>query len=96
LPEPGSSTWVIAFSGAAGGVLGGLLLETVTGLVAQTLRPWVDEKQWSLEGKVCAVTGAELWDSTRGLHVTPDVAAPPLARTVWVACEEMTGEHWPK
>jgi NAD(P)-dependent dehydrogenase (short-subunit alcohol dehydrogenase family) len=58
LPESGSPTWFIAFSGAAGGVLGGLLLGAVTGLVAQKLRPWVDEKQWSLRGKVCAVTGA--------------------------------------
>jgi len=58
LPVPGSSGWFIALTGAAGGVLGGLLLGAVTGLVARNLRPWVDEQHWSLQGKVCAVTGA--------------------------------------
>jgi retinol dehydrogenase-14 len=45
-------------SGSLGGVLGGLLLGAVTGLVARDLQPWVDEAGWSLQGKVCAVTGA--------------------------------------
>jgi len=58
LPDAGSSRSFIALSGAAGGVLGGLLLGAVTGLVARELRPWVDEEHWSLHGKVCAVTGA--------------------------------------
>jgi NAD(P)-dependent dehydrogenase (short-subunit alcohol dehydrogenase family) len=58
LPADGSSGWFIALSGTAGGVLGGLLLGAVTGLVAQKLQPWVDEQHWSLQGKVCAVTGA--------------------------------------
>lgn len=58
LPSAGSSGWLIALSGAAGGVLGGLLLGAVTGLVARKLQPWVDEQHWSLRGKVCAVTGA--------------------------------------
>jgi NAD(P)-dependent dehydrogenase (short-subunit alcohol dehydrogenase family) len=34
------------------------LLGAVTGIVAQGLQPWVDEQRWSLDGKVCAVTGA--------------------------------------
>lgn len=58
LPASGSSGWFIALTGAMGGVLGGLLLGAVTGLVAKDLRPWVDEQHWSLQGKVCAVTGA--------------------------------------
>jgi NAD(P)-dependent dehydrogenase (short-subunit alcohol dehydrogenase family) len=58
LPAPGSSSWFIALTGAMGGVLGGLLLGAVTGLVARGLQPWVDERRWSLRGRVCAVTGA--------------------------------------
>jgi retinol dehydrogenase-12 len=57
-PTAESPRWFIALSGAAGGALGGLLLGAVTGLVAQDLQPWVDERHWSLRGKVCAVTGA--------------------------------------
>ena len=58
LPAAGSSGWFIALSGAAGGVVGGLTLGAITGLVARQLQPWVDEQRWSLQGKVCAVTGA--------------------------------------
>jgi NAD(P)-dependent dehydrogenase (short-subunit alcohol dehydrogenase family) len=58
LPSSGTSVGFIAISGLAGGVLGGLLLGVVTGLVAQKLRPWVDEQHWCLKGKVCVVTGA--------------------------------------
>jgi NAD(P)-dependent dehydrogenase (short-subunit alcohol dehydrogenase family) len=58
LPSSGSSGWFIALMGAMGGVLGGLLLGVVTGLVARDLQPWVDEQRWSLQGHVCAVTGA--------------------------------------
>jgi NAD(P)-dependent dehydrogenase (short-subunit alcohol dehydrogenase family) len=58
LPTAGSPGWFIALTGALGGVLGGLLLGAITGLVAKNLRPWVDEQHWSLQGKVCAVTGA--------------------------------------
>lgn len=50
--------WAIGVSGVGGGVLGGLLLGAVTGLVSRRLTPWVDERGWSLRGKVCAVTGA--------------------------------------
>ena len=58
LPSPASAGWFIALSGVAGGVVGGVLLGAVTGLVAQHVRPWVDEQHWSLQGRVCAVTGA--------------------------------------
>jgi NAD(P)-dependent dehydrogenase (short-subunit alcohol dehydrogenase family) len=57
LPASGSSGWFIAFTGAMGGLLGGLFLGAVTGLVARDLQPWVDERHWSLQKKVCAVTG---------------------------------------
>ena len=58
LPAAGSPGWLIAVTGVLGGALGGLLLGAVTGLVARDLQPWVDERRWSLRGKVCAVTGA--------------------------------------
>jgi len=58
IPTAQSSGWFITLSGAAGGVLGGIVLGAVTGLVAVRLRPWVDEDRWSLDGEVCAVTGA--------------------------------------
>jgi retinol dehydrogenase 12 len=58
LPTAGWSDLSIGLAGVAGGVVGGLLLGTVTGVVARQLQPWVDEQHWSLEGKVCAVTGA--------------------------------------
>jgi len=48
----------IAVVGVSGGVLGGVLLGAVTGIVARRLTPWVNERRWSLRGKVCAVTGA--------------------------------------
>jgi NAD(P)-dependent dehydrogenase (short-subunit alcohol dehydrogenase family) len=58
IPAAESPAWFVAITGTAGGALGGVLLGAVTGLVARRLRPWVDEERWSLEGKVCAVTGA--------------------------------------
>jgi NAD(P)-dependent dehydrogenase (short-subunit alcohol dehydrogenase family) len=58
LPTATWSGWSIVLTGSAGGLLGGVLLGTVTGLVARILQPWVDEQRWSLQGKVCAVTGA--------------------------------------
>jgi len=58
LPAAEWPVWAIGGSGVGGGVLGGLLLGVVTGLVARRLTPWVDERGWSLGGKVCAVTGA--------------------------------------
>lgn len=58
LPAPGWPVWTIVLAGVAGGLFGGLLLGAVTGLVARNLQPWVDEAHWSLEGKVCVVTGA--------------------------------------
>jgi NAD(P)-dependent dehydrogenase (short-subunit alcohol dehydrogenase family) len=58
LPTADWSAWSIGLTGATGGVLGGLFLGAVTGLVARELEPWVDERRWSLRGKVCAVTGA--------------------------------------
>jgi hypothetical protein len=58
LPTPEWPAWTIALSGIAGGIGAGVLLGAVTGLVARSLEPWVDEQHWSLEGKVCAVTGA--------------------------------------
>jgi NAD(P)-dependent dehydrogenase (short-subunit alcohol dehydrogenase family) len=58
LPAAGSPGWFVAAAGVGGGVLGGLLLGAVTGLVARDLQPWVDERHWSLRGKICAVTGA--------------------------------------
>jgi NAD(P)-dependent dehydrogenase (short-subunit alcohol dehydrogenase family) len=58
LPAAQSSRWYIVFTGAAGGMLGGVLLGAVTGLVARELQPWVDEDEWSLRGQVCAATGA--------------------------------------
>lgn len=58
LPASGSSGWFIALTGASGGLLGGVLLGAVTGVVARRVQPWVDERHWSLAGRVCAVTGA--------------------------------------
>ena len=58
LPTIEWSAWSIAFTGATGGLLGGILLGAVTGIVARDLQPWVDEQRWALRGKVCAVTGA--------------------------------------
>jgi NAD(P)-dependent dehydrogenase (short-subunit alcohol dehydrogenase family) len=58
VPSADWPSWAIAVSGASGGALGGLLLGAVTGVVAQRLTPWIDDERWSLEGKVCAVTGA--------------------------------------
>ena len=58
LPTIEWSAWSIAFTGATGGLLGGILLGAVTGIVARDLQPLVDEQRWALRGKVCAVTGA--------------------------------------
>lgn len=58
LPTGEWSAWSIVLVGAGGGVAGGLLLGGVTGLVARRLQPWVDEGRWTLQEKVCAVTGA--------------------------------------
>lgn len=58
LPTAAWPAWAIIVSGAGGGLAGGLLLGGVTGVVARSLSPWVDEGGWSLGGKVCAVTGA--------------------------------------
>lgn len=64
LPCSDAPGWLIAILGAAGGVLGGLLLGAVTGLVAKNLRPSVDEQGWPLKGRVCAVT-----DASSGIEV---------------------------
>ena len=58
LPSSSSSNAFIALTGSLGGALGGVLLGAISGLVARDLQPWVDEQGWSLQGKVCAVTGA--------------------------------------
>jgi retinol dehydrogenase-12 len=58
LPAADWPAWAIGTTGAAGGLAGGLLLGAITGLVARTLHPWVDEQRWSLRGRVCLVTGA--------------------------------------
>jgi NAD(P)-dependent dehydrogenase (short-subunit alcohol dehydrogenase family) len=58
VPSAGWSWRSIALSGVAGGAGGGLLLGVVTGTVARRLTPWVDERHWSLRGRVSAVTGA--------------------------------------
>lgn len=71
----------IAVSGTAGGVLGGVLLGAVTGLVARRLTPWVDEPHWSLDGKVCVVTGA---NSGIGAEVALGLAR--LGGTVVLLC----------
>lgn len=80
-PAAASPGWFIAITGAMGGVLGGLLLGAVTGLVAGALQPWVDERRWSLRGKVCAVTGA---NSGIGQEVALGVAR--LGGTVLLLC----------
>ncbi|MBI4886265.1 MAG: SDR family NAD(P)-dependent oxidoreductase [Acidobacteria bacterium] len=81
LPSGGSSGWFIGLSGVTGGMLGGLLLGAVTGLVASNLRPWVDEQHWSLQGKVCAVTGA---NSGIGQEVSLGLAR--LGGSVFLLC----------
>lgn len=58
VPSAEWPAWAIGVSGVGGGILGGLLLGAVTGPIAQRLSPWVDERAWSLRGRVCAVTGA--------------------------------------
>jgi NAD(P)-dependent dehydrogenase (short-subunit alcohol dehydrogenase family) len=71
----------IALMGPTGGVMGGLLLGVVTGLVARNLDAWVDERRWSLNGKVCAVTGA---NSGIGEEVSLGLAR--LGGTVLLLC----------
>ncbi len=84
--------WFIALTGATGGVLGGLLLGAVTGLVAGNLRPWVDEQHWSLEGKVCAVTGA---NSGIGQEIAVGLAR--LGASVLLLCRRQAeGERVPR
>lgn len=89
LPTAEWPGWVIGLVGAAGGLLGGVLLGAVTGLVARRLRPWVDEERWSLRGKVCAVTGAT---SGIGREVARGLAR--LGGTVVLICRRAAeGEH---
>ena len=89
LPAAGSPGWFIAVTGVLGGVLGGLLLGAVTGLFARDLRPWVDERRWSLRGKVCAVTGA---NSGIGQEVSLGLAR--LGASVLLLCRRLSdAEH---
>lgn len=70
LPTADWSPSAIALTVVAGGAVGGLLLGAVTGLVARDLQPWVDERQWSLEGKVCAVTARTQASALRSRSVS--------------------------
>lgn len=52
LPGSDASGWLVAFFGASGGVLAGMLLGAITGLVAQDLRPQVDgESTYRRQGR---------------------------------------------
>jgi len=85
LPVAESSGWFIALTGAMGGVLGGLLLGAVTGLVARELQPWVDEERWSLQGAVCAVTGA-----SSGIGQEVSLGLARLGASVLLLCRRPT------
>lgn len=69
LPDARWSPGATLLSGAAGGLGGGLLLGLITSGVATRLEPWVPDT-WRLDGKVCAVTGANVglgWAIADGL-----------------------------
>jgi NAD(P)-dependent dehydrogenase (short-subunit alcohol dehydrogenase family) len=84
VPTPSWPAWAIAIAGAAGGALGGALLGAVTGLVVRRLDPHVDERRWSLRGKICAVTGA---DRGIGLEVARGLAR--MDATVLLLCRDV-------
>jgi NAD(P)-dependent dehydrogenase (short-subunit alcohol dehydrogenase family) len=83
LPSASWPPWAIAASGAVAGLVGGALLGAITGLTARSLAPWVDERGWSLRGKVCAVTGA---NAGIGLEVATGLAR--MGGTVLLLCRD--------
>ncbi len=83
LPAASWPAWAIGASGAAGGLAGGALLGAITGLVARSLVPWVDERGWSLWGKVCAVTGANV-----GIGYEIATGLARMGGTVLVLCRD--------
>ena len=83
LPAATWPAWAVGVSGAAGGLVAGLLLGAITGPVARWLVPWVNERMWSMRGRVAVVTGA-----TAGIGEEVSAGLARLGAEVVLVCRD--------